>query len=70
MSNIIFQEEIYQILDRITKIIQRLRNLTYKDRVKYLNLHSLERRSVRGDLIEMFKWVKDFNRGDINTVLI
>ena len=38
---------------RMTKMIQGLRNLSYKDRLKRLNLHSLERRRVRGDLIEV-----------------
>ena len=41
-----------------------------KDKLKHLNLHSLERRRIRGDLIEMFKWVKGFNKGNINKVLL
>ena len=55
---------------RITKIIQGLRNLTYKDTLKHPNLHSLEKFRIRGNLIEVFKWIKDFNIGDINKVLI
>ena len=55
---------------RMTKMIQGIRNLNYKDRLKHLNLHSLERRKVRGDLIEVFKWIKGFKKGDINKVLI
>ena len=55
---------------RMFKIIQGIKNLTYKDRSKHLNLHSLERRRVRGGLIEVFQWVKGFNKGDINKVLI
>ena len=47
---------------RMTKTIQGIRNLTYKDRLKDLNLHSLEKRRVGVDLIEVFKWVKAFNR--------
>ena len=50
--------------------IQAIRNLTYKDRLKHLNLHSLERHRARGGMIEVFKWVKGFNKGDINKVLI
>ena len=49
-------------------MIQGLRNLPNKDRLKRLNLHSLERR-VRGDMIEIFKWVKGINKGNINKVL-
>ena len=51
-------------------MIQGIINLTYKDRLKHLNLHSLEIRRVMGYLIEVFKWVKGFNKGDINKVLI
>ena len=32
---------------RMTKIIQGIRNFTYKDRLKHLNLHSLEERRIR-----------------------
>ena len=42
----------------MTKMIQGIRNLTYKERLKSLNLHSLERCRIRGDLIEVYKWVK------------
>ena len=38
--------------------------------MKILNLRSLERRKARGNLIEVFKWVKGFNKGDINKVII
>ena len=55
---------------RLTRIIQGIRNLTYKDRLRHLNLHSLERRRVRGDLREVCKWVKDFNKGNINKIII
>ncbi len=37
--------------------------------LKHLNLHSLERRRVRGDLIEVFKWVIGYNKGDISKVM-
>ena len=54
---------------RMTKMIQRLKNLPYKDRFKRLNLHSLERRRAREDMIEFFKWVKGINKGYIDQVL-
>ena len=54
----------------MTKTIQGIRNLTYKDRIKHVNLHSLERCMLNGDLIKMFKLVKGFNKGDISKVLI
>ena len=47
--------------------IQGLRNLPYKYRLKRLtNLHSFERRRARGDMIEVFKWVKGINKGNID----
>ena len=55
---------------RMTKMIHGMRNLSYEDRLKRLNLHSLERRRVRGDMIEVFKWIKGFNKGDVSKVLI
>ena len=54
---------------RMTKMIHNIRHLPYEDRLKQLKLHSLERRRVRGDLIEAFKWVKGINKGDISKVL-
>ena len=54
---------------RMTKMIHGLRNLPYSERLKSLNLHSLERRRTRGDLIEVFKWMKGFNKGDVNKIL-
>ncbi len=53
----------------MTKMIQGLQNLPYKDRLKRLNLHSQERRRARGDMIEVYKWVKGIKKGNINQVL-
>ena len=54
---------------RMTKMIQGMRNFSYERRLKLLKLHSLERRRVRGDLIEVFKWIKGFNKGEVGKVL-
>ena len=35
-----------------------------------MKLHSLELCRVRGDLIEVFKWVKGFNKGDVGKVFM
>ena len=49
-------------------MIEGIRNFSYERRLKFLELHSLVRRRVRGDLIEPFKWVKGFNKGNIGGV--
>ena len=46
-----------------------MRNLPYKDKFNRLNLHSLERRRARGDMIEVYKWVKGINKGSIEQVI-
>ena len=51
-------------------MIQGIRNFSYEGRLKLLKLHSLERCRVREDLIEVFKWVKGFNKGDVGKVLM
>jgi transposase len=40
---------------RAIKLIKECRNMSYSERLKYLNLHSLKGRRVRGDLIETYK---------------
>ena len=35
-----------------------------------MKLHSLERRRVRRDLIEIFKWMKSFYKKDVGKVLM
>ena len=51
-------ESLEAVQRRMTKMILGRRNLPYKDRLNQLNLHSLERRRARGDMIEVYKWVK------------
>ena len=43
---------------KMTNMIQGIRNLSYERRLKLLQLYSLERRRLGGDLIEVFKWIK------------
>lgn len=40
---------------RATKLVKTCRDMTYENRLLYLNLYSLKGRRVRGDLIEAFK---------------
>lgn len=53
----------------MTKITQGLRNL-YSDRLKEINLSFVERRRVIGNLTEIFKCDKEFNKGDTCNVFI
>ena len=46
-----------------------MRNLPYKYRLKRFNLYFLESRRARGDKIEVFKWIKGINKGNIDQVL-
>ena len=54
-------DKLERVQRRLTKMIPRLRNMPYEDRLKNLNLFSLSKRRMRGDLIEMFKIFKGFD---------
>ena len=47
---------------RATKFAPGLRNIDYLERLKILNLTTLEERRVRGDLIQQFKILKGFDK--------
>jgi ribonucleases P/MRP protein subunit RPP40 len=47
---------------RATKLVPYIRDLPYEERLKKLDILSLEERRVRGDLIQFFKFYKGFNR--------
>jgi hypothetical protein len=46
---------IERVQRRATKILQECKEMSYSERLVYLNLHSLKGRRLRGDLIEVFK---------------
>jgi ribonucleases P/MRP protein subunit RPP40 len=52
--------ELENVQKRATKLILELRHFKYEDRLKILKLTTLEVRCLRGDLIQVFKILKDF----------
>ena len=51
---------------RVTKMIPRLRNKSYEEWLKELNLFSLSKRRLRRDLIKVFKIFRSFDNININ----
>jgi len=48
-------KEIQKIQQRATKLVTKLKNKTYIDRLIYLNLPTLKDVRLQGDMIEVFK---------------
>ena len=48
-------KEVEKIQKRATKLVIKLKNKSYIDRLIYLNLPTLKYRRLRGDMIEVFK---------------
>ena len=46
---------IEQVQQQATKLISAIRNLSYENRLRKLELTTLKDRRLRGDLIQMFK---------------
>ncbi len=55
---------------RATKMIPSLRNKPYEERLAYLNLFSLEKRRLRGQLIECFKILNGFTNVDASKLFM
>ena len=57
-------ERLEAVQARATKLIPSIRHLGYVGRLERLNLYSLEKRRLRGQLIETFKMLKGINNID------
>ena len=53
---------------RATKLVPNLKNLTYSERLKKLNLPTLKYRRIRGDMINVYK-ILNSNKADSNKLL-
>ena len=60
-------EELEKIQRRMTKLVPELKDLPYEERCKRMGLTSLEKRRVRGDLIETFKIIHGYENVDRET---
>ena len=49
---------------RATRMVYGLNDLTYEQRIRRLGITTLEFRRIRGDLIEVFKIIKGFDKVD------
>ncbi|NEQ69831.1 MAG: hypothetical protein F6K21_30935 [Symploca sp. SIO2D2] len=53
-----------QVQRRMTKLIPKCRNMRYENSLAELNLFSLSKRRIRGDMIELFKIIHGFDNLD------
>jgi ribonuclease P/MRP protein subunit RPP40 len=58
---------IERVQRRATRLIEGFMDISYEDRLEQTGLISLEKRRVRGDLIQVFKIVKGFAKIDYRT---
>ena len=55
-----YMNKIENVQRRFTKLIKNFHNLPYEERLKLVNLPSLEYRQLRGDMIQVFKIARNF----------
>ena len=57
-------DRLEKVQARATKLIPSIRHMSYERRLERLNLYSLEKRRIRGQLIETFKILKGIENID------
>ena len=57
-------DKIERVQHRATKMIEGCSRLSYEERLKVTGLMTLEDRRKRGDMIEVFKFLKGINKSD------
>src|ERR1043165_4397869 len=60
-------DNIEKVQLRATKMIEECKHLNYEDRLIQTGLTTLDERRTRGDLIEVFKMIKSFNKAEYRT---
>ncbi|KAI8513750.1 hypothetical protein Bbelb_080740 [Branchiostoma belcheri] len=58
------QELLNRVQHKATRLVLGFREISYEDRLRRLQLPTLEHRRKRGDVIQVFKFVKGFDRVD------
>ena len=53
-----------RVQKRFTKMLPGMEGINYEERLEKLGLFSLERRRLRGDLIEVYKIMRSMDRMD------
>ena len=57
-------EALERVQRRFTRMLPGMESRSYEERLRVLGLFSLERRRVRGDLIEVYKMIRGIDRVD------